>query len=39
MERIYSTATVCERPGDPDQENCYPLDPGMYSSVLQEVHP
>ena len=28
MERIYSTATVCDRPGDDDPTVCYPLDPG-----------
>ncbi|XP_077996681.1 angiotensin-converting enzyme-like [Glandiceps talaboti] len=31
METIYSTGTVCNRPGDPDPENtCYPLDPDLY---------
>lgn len=28
MQRIYSTATVCDRPGD-TSGTCYPLDPGM----------
>ena len=31
MERIYSTATVCGRPGDDDPTVCYPLDPGTPS--------
>jgi len=28
MQRIYSTATVCDRPGD-SSGTCYPLDPGI----------
>lgn len=29
MTGMYSTATVCDRPGDDDPSNCYPLDPGL----------
>ena len=33
MERIYSTATVCGRPGDDDPTVCYPLDPGTHPAL------
>ncbi|XP_070558526.1 angiotensin-converting enzyme-like [Ptychodera flava] len=31
METIYSTGTVCDRPGDEDPDKCYVLDPDLYA--------
>ncbi|ELU13139.1 hypothetical protein CAPTEDRAFT_175968 [Capitella teleta] len=29
MQRIYSTAEACNKPGDDDPDKCYPLDPDL----------
>ncbi|XP_077861596.1 angiotensin-converting enzyme-like [Saccoglossus kowalevskii] len=30
MSAIYNTGEVCDKPGDPNPDACYPLDPDLY---------